>query len=177
MAAGRAIWAAALSCCLVFTACTGDNAEDPVTAPSLTPVASPEQDSIEVYRDVVEVINAQYASGDYREFPEELIELTTDPYLGELETQFQDAAANGLRIPRASEMPVRIATYSEPGASGERSVQACRDARQLESFGWDGASLGYGVLTYDIAELRLVDGRYRVYQVHSEVVETCPFEL
>lgn len=133
-------------------------------------------DAIVVYRSVIEMVNTSYASGDFREFPSELITLTADPYLAELEAQFLDAASRGVRIPRAAEMPLTIAIYGDPGPQGERTVQACRDGRDLESFGWDGVSLGFGELVYDLAELRRADdGHYQVYQVRSEVVESCPF--
>ena len=163
--------AVALSGCNSHT----DNAVSSTAAPVSVSATIAFDDPVASYRELQNILHDFYKIADYSDFPTTLTEVVTDPYLGQLEKQMLDDGAQGIRIPDADMVNIQIQVNRQQESADLATVQACLDARNIHSYDWNGRDLGTGNLTHEIADLRLVDGRFKVYQVNSTVVESCPF--
>ena len=147
----------------------------PSSVSSVSHYAAEASDAQGVLKAVLDAWKELLSSGDYSVFPAAFVQYTRDPYLKKLEGQFAQAKRDGLKMPEAKQITIRIQQVQSFDFDQRVNLQACWDATGQKKYGWQGQELGQGSLLLIEATVQNKAGGYKVIELANRPIQSCPF--
>lgn len=173
----------AVTACCVATLLTGCGSPSQPNLPSTSELsnssASPSspddlaREAERVFRRIDAIHNSHVFAGIYEPFPEELVQLTTDPYLSLSRDKYRENAAKKIVLKN-----VDAGFYELKRFSGELEhnaavvLEGCADFTKVETY-QDGQFMGYGGISHEKYFFRSEGGKLKLFGISSKPVTSC----
>ena len=132
-------------------------------------------DAEQVYRRSLEIRDQYELRGEYGDgFPQELNDLSAEPYLTSLIALYDFYKEKGWRAPEGTQPILTVGRY--PGVSkagSEVALQACMDTRPSPAIDADGNVVSEGVIYRLELFFKHFDGRLKLFEGSTNKVEQC----
>lgn len=173
---------AVTACCmaLLLSACANPTKEPVPTPSTLNPTqplpTAPAElvaEAERVFRRVDAIHNSHIFAGVYEPFPEELKELTTDPYLSLSQDKYWENSSKKIVLKNVDAGSYELKMF--PGTLEHNAaviLEGCADFSRVETY-QDGEFMGHGGISYEKYYFRFENQKLKLFGISSKPVTSC----